>query len=256
VYNGVRISDTAFVNVRSVADPPVFRHLQLQVAAGDSTKFALGNSGSTPFLYGSRGYSGQKTVQIGAQDSSGQQISGSLVKVWTSDSLNAEADLKPSIITTKSTTQIRGNRMGMATVYTSATVYGITMEDSLHLEITTPLWLAYTLKKTIMAAGGTPVLTLLPERPNEAVIGVGGWVWWSNTDQDPADSLDVVFDDPTAASPDLAFPLLASGGGNIAPFPGSDGSSFLTIRSRQFLHAGTFHWHSARLGVSGTITVK
>jgi hypothetical protein len=237
------------------------RHLQLHVAVGDSTNFALGtgNIGSTVFLYGSKGYSGQKVIQIGAQDSSGEQISGSLVKIWTSDSLRAVVNLEPSRITTAKTAQIRGRQMGMVTVYTSATVYGITVEDSLQLEITTPLWVEYTLKKTTPISEAPPVFALFPERPNEAVIGVGGWVWWYNTDTDPRDSLDVIFDDPTAAAPDSVFPTLASDGENIAPFPGSDEPaipSSSNVRSRRFLHTGTFHWHSAKLGVSGTITVK
>jgi hypothetical protein len=78
-----------------------------------------------------------------------------------------------------------------------------------------------------------------------------------------ADLLDVVFDDPSAASPDNIYgPSTADpGGGNIVPFPG-DPSPFTTdnqfqfIRMRRFLQAGQFHWTSPQTGLSGTVIVQ
>jgi hypothetical protein len=81
-------------------------------------------------------------------------------------------------------------------------------------------------------------------------------VLWVNADVDSTDSLDVVFDDSTVASADSVF--LNSGAGNIAPFPGApiEQFPFAGVRSRQFRRAGTFHWHSARTGISGTVIVQ
>jgi hypothetical protein len=114
----------------------------------------------------------------------------------------------------------------------------------------------YTVTKSTPPGSNTPVFTL---GPAPQAIGVGGYVWWNNGDQDPADSLDIVFDDPTAASPDLVY--LNTGGGDIAAFPGGDFNQNAFnpgafVRSRQFLRAGTFHFHSVRTGVSGTVVVR
>jgi hypothetical protein len=87
-------------------------------------------------------------------------------------------------------------------------------------------------------------------------------VWWvNNVSSASGDSLDVVFDDSVAVAGD---PVLASFtgtpvvGGNIAPIEGCAGALdfCLNVASRQFPTAGTYPWHSVRLGVSGTIVVR
>jgi hypothetical protein len=111
---------------------------------------------------------------------------------------------------------------------------------------------------TSIATGQTtPVLRILPGQT--ATINRGGYVWWYNSVE--TDSLDVVFDDPTAAADDQnAFP---SGTGNIPLTPGGDWTlekNFYDptpfLASRQFLRAGTFVWHSPHTGLSGTVIVQ
>jgi hypothetical protein len=118
--------------------------------------------------------------------------------------------------------------------------------------VTPELLFMYKLVQSTTPGTSTQTFAILPV--HQEVIGIGGYVWWANT---TPDSLDVVFDDPTAASPDQR--LLPSGGGNIAPFPGgnpNDVGLLAIVRARQFLRAGTFRWHSVRTGVSGMVVVQ
>jgi hypothetical protein len=106
----------------------------------------------------------------------------------------------------------------------------------------------YTIRKT------RAVFTVSPATQS---IGVGGVVWWANADS--TDSLDIIFDDSTVATPD-PLTRFNTGGGNIPPFQGGTFNLFFNpgafTRSRRFLRAGNFHWYSTRAGVSGTVVVR
>jgi hypothetical protein len=145
------------------------------------------------------------------------------------------------------------------TVYAEATVYGVTRRDSLTILVKDQLICAFSLLKSTPLGSTIPVFSLLPAYPQ--TIAVGGWVWWFN--ETLTDSLDIVFDDPSAASPDPVYGSLTADtiGGNIARFPGdtnalSASDPFQFLRARQFLRAGTFHFHSPSTGVSGTVIVR
>lgn len=255
VDHGIGIADTAIVNVTASATRPVFDSLQLSLKSGDSAKIAVPN-----FLSPQVGFPSGKQLLVGAFDDQGKKIPNAIVALRASDVLQAGwegATLSQSTTTTASTSALKiatSARPGVpVTIYASATVYGVTHEDSLQILITPELVFAYTLIASPPPSGTTPVITLKPD--HQEIIGVGGVVWWVNSV--PTDSLDIVFDDPTAASvDDIAFP---SGQGNIDPFPGGD---FLNtgnpdfIRSRRFLRAGTFHFHSTRTGASGMVIVQ
>jgi hypothetical protein len=74
VYRGVRIEDSALVNVTaSTTTPPSFRELQLQLPATDSTKMAAPNKWSVFYV------SDTKQLIFGALDDNGSQIANSLV---------------------------------------------------------------------------------------------------------------------------------------------------------------------------------
>jgi hypothetical protein len=108
-------------------------------------------------------------------------------------------------------------------------------------------------------AGTTPVLDFSPAT---IIIGVGGHVQWMHPNP-PVDSIDVVFDDPTAVEPscwflqgsyDCSF-FPPTGGGNIAPFfpdPGALASGDYPayvgslVQARTFPVAGTYPYHSRR----------
>jgi hypothetical protein len=204
---------------------------------------------------------GGRTLQVGVFDAAGTQLQKMPVALRTSDlsrfGFNGQERTTitgPSVNLAQNSSAL--SRPGPVTVYASATVYGVPLQDSLLLQVTDQLLMIYTVTKSTPPGSTTPVFTLGPAmRP----IGVGGYVWWNNGDLDPADSLDIVFDDPTAASPDLVY--LQSGGGDIPAFPGGDFNNNVNspegfVRSRQFLRAGTFHFHSVRTGVSGTVVVR
>lgn len=260
LYNGVQIADTAIVNVTGLGAPPVFRRLLLQLMPGDSAKIAAPNLAA-----GRYGFPQRKTLQIGALDALGNPIANSLVALRSSDVLQAGLSTfggSDHAETTDNTVDVyipQSSRIGVsATIYGGATVYGKSLQDSVKFVVTNQLMLIYTLRATpgtgTFGTGSTnTTFVLLPN--TQQAIGVGGYVWWVNT---TSDSLDIVFDDPTVASPDnVGYP---SGAGNIAPFPGGDilnaQDPGLYIRARRFLHAGMFHFHSIRAGIEGVVIVQ
>jgi hypothetical protein len=262
VYGGVRIADTATINVTAVSNPPSFRTLHFQVPAGDTPTLPPPNGLANQLYYASK-----KTLEVGARDAAGVQIPNSIVALSLSNSSQVTFSFSPAVKVLRTTTM--GSKIDVVaqslslprvpvTVYASATVYGVTMQDSLQLLLSNPLFFIYTVTKAASSSTTsttTPSYTLLPYRTD--TIGVGGWVWWINHTAS-ADSLDIVFDNPADVSAD---PVLNSGSGDIGPFPGDpdpaqapDFTQFL--RSRHFLQAGEFPWHSSRTGLSGTIVVQ
>lgn len=256
VYHGVRISDTAMVNVTTVVAPPSFGRLQLRVLPSDSARIAAPNVIGNAFYYPQT-----KTLQVVVEDAAGAPIAQSLVAMRTSNPLQATVPAMVATPTVDVSIPQLSSRVGEpVTVYASATIYGVTHEDSLQLSVTQQLFFQFALGKSTPPGRQTPVYTFYPRDMRDAVIAKGGWVWWSNSTSN-ADSLDIVFDDPTAASPDEVGlgGFFNTGGGNIPAFAGYDPAteSFLVgTRSRQFLRVGQFHFHSERTGVSGTITVQ
>jgi hypothetical protein len=259
VERGVRISDTAFVNITADSNPPVFQQLQLQLEPGEAATIPATNLGASEIY----GISDRKRLQLAALDGTGTSLPNTLVRVDVSD---VRQGFFPNSFS-ESYAYIAGDagsfdvhvspatRVGVPfTLYASATIYGVTLRDSVRIVVTEPLSAVYTITKSAPAGTTTPIFSAFPQF--EQIIGIGGWVWWINSTT-PADSLDVVFDDPSAASPDDMLGL-GTGGGNIAPFPGNSDwiNTFQGFDSRQFLRAGTFHWHSTRTGVSGTIVVR
>lgn len=257
VYQGVRISDTAVVNITATSNRRTFRTLHFQLQSGDTPNLIPPNDLGNAIYYESN-----KTLEVEARDSAGGKIPSSVVALSISDPLQARWGTGGpggtiNTTTTASTATIWSYllcRSGVpVTVYASATVYGVTMQDSLQLLVTDPLFFIYTVSKSTESS--TPVFSMLPFQ--QTTIAVGGWVWWINHTT-AADSLDVVFDDPSGVSED---PFLGQGPGDIDPFPGdpdpSQAADFtMFLRSRQFLQAGTFRWHSTRMGLSGTIVVQ
>jgi hypothetical protein len=261
LYNGVRASDTAVVNVTASANPPRLQHLQLELPPGDDS--TLGVPQTLEALYSGTDF---KTVLVGAQDGTGTRIPGAAVTVRISDQLQGYfvSNLGSGGTTSAASVILAAHQAARTnvpfTVYASTTVYGVTMEDSLHILVVEPAVVGYTIKKSVSANGGASTYVLQPQA--EFTIPVGGYVWWSNQTSS-VDSLGIVFDDPSAASPDDVYgPATADpGGGNIAPFSG-DPSPFTTdnpfqfIRTRRFLQAGRFHWTSPNTGLSGTVVVQ
>jgi len=243
-YQGIRLVDTAVINVTaSAATPPTFHHLAFGLMTGDTATIAA------PRLFSGIYFPSSKTLQAEAQDVTGTSIPNALVALRVSDALQATVDATTSTGTADVFINMSTSRRGPVTVYGSATVYGVTMQDSVQLTVTNPLWALFSVTTQIPPGSQTSVFNILPAA---TTIGVGGVIWWVNG---TTDSLDIVFDDPTAASADLSF--LDTGGGDIAAWVGDPANlSFNDFRARQFLRAGTFPFHSVRTGVAGTITVQ
>lgn len=249
VVQGVRVADTARVSVTNVTNPPTFRQIKLALPPGSDTTMPVSNALAARYGFLT------KTLQVGALDSNGTKIPNTGVAVSTSDRGQAYFNGTPSFVTGNKVT-LQGSsiaRVGVPfTVYVSATVYGVTLQDSLRITVVNQSNFVFTVKDSIPPGGASPIFTLGPI-PTQAIV-VGGWIWWSNMS---SDSLDIVFDDSTVASPDLAPQGMNSGGGNIASFKGNSvfGDTAAT-RSRQFLQAGRFHFTSPRTGISGTVIVQ
>ena len=252
IYHGIRLADTAVINVTGNATPPpMFDHLIFGLSAGDSVMIAFPNQFSRFY------FPTTKQLQTVAADAAGTQIPGSLVALRTSDVLKAtfqtefDDNSRTAVVSTNSANVnivLNTSGMGPVTVYASATVYGVTFQDSLQLMITQPLLAQFVIKQQAVPGSTTPVVTSLPASPQ--VIGRGGIIWWRNQ---VSDSVDIVFDDPTAAATEGGF--FNAGGGDIPAFAGCP--NCFTIQGRRFLNAGTVHFHSVRQpGVSGTIIVQ
>lgn len=233
-------SDTVWVNVTDVPDPPMLANLSIHPVPPDSAAFALGG---TLFQF-------QKVLTARAVDASGTPIDGIAVHYASSDPLVATIDPTTGAITT--------NRVGAVTFTASATAYGVTRADTLPFTIGLPVWAAMSITQRVTDQGDTvPVFPLAP-----TVIGAGGDVSWNN---ETSLSVDVTFDDSTNVTQDdqvcAAFGAFASdafcGGGNIPAWSAdTTGNYLLSIRVRHFRVPGTYHYRSTRYGVTGTIIVQ
>ena len=170
-------------------------------------------------------------------------------------------------------------RAGRVTFYATTLAYGVVESDSL------PFVVGYPITPQINVIVSTPVNSLTPAlafTPTALVVAVGGTVTWSN--QNNLDSVDVVFDDSTAALAGCVFAdcvdLPPTGAGNIALFALDTAAitvanqqfnqtgdaqayqallaaEFAGYKARSFLSAGTYRYHSRRYPTaSGAIYVK
>jgi len=169
---------------------------------------------------------------------------------------------------------VHGVRPGTVTIYAATTYYGVTRTDSLSVTIGNPI--GVTISGEAAPSPTEPGKLTRVYVPNVITIGVGGTVVFMPAWTPPI-PFDVVFDDPSAAQPStLSQGTAATGSGNIGPIPLPDinsGGVMEVIKvcfpngfgvnkinmcsaSRAFPRAGTYHYHSALYGTSGTIVVQ
>ncbi len=160
---------------------------------------------------------------------------------------------------------------GTAVIRVTATIYGVTVSDSVVVTVLPPLAATVVITRQASQTIGQPINAFLPD---SITIAAGGIVKWriDNT-LAPPDSIDVVFDHPpgpvqgvdtTAVSQNgfliEPYPFEAAGG-NIAPFvptdtvPYRNPPSLEGVRARQFPVPGTYRYHSTLYGTTGTIVV-
>ncbi len=158
---------------------------------------------------------------------------------------------------------------GTVVIRATATVYGITVSDSVVVTAIPALTATVGIVQLPSRTTGQPINVFSPD---SVTIAAGGLVKWRvDTTLTPHDSIDVVFDHPpgpvqgvdSTALGSQAFSSepypFESAGGNIAAFmptdtlPDNDG--VIGVRARQFPVPGTYHYHSARYGTAGVIVV-
>jgi hypothetical protein len=189
-------------------------------------------------------------------DASGNAIPNVAMYYWSSDSTVATIDQFGDV---------NYGKPGPVTFHVEATVYGITMTDSL----------PYTVGPSLVAAEAilsrTPTNSTSPESyfsPQTVTIPQGGMVVWLNTS---GQMVDVVFDDSAAAQAvppqwdpfmEILYGLDTPGNpnlsGNIAAFAPLDSTSArdgVGVRIRYFPQLGTVNYHSALYGTTGTVVV-
>jgi hypothetical protein len=276
VTQGILLVDTATINVDTAATPPPFDSLQLGLQPGDSARLSYGFSLSGVIYEAQQ----KKILRIGAFGDGGQ-IPKSLVSLTLSDQQQFTLSSSDELVNNDSKAIVTGSATASAalanftlwrstTIFATATIFGVTRKTSLTLTATPEVFFSYKVLKSKPLGSTTSTFTLYPD--HSEVIGVGGCVWWEMTGATKADtitdsdSLDIVFDDSTAASPDghgeglFGSDVFNTGGGSIAPFTTS--GDFLStfdptnVRSRCFLRAGTFLFHSTKLPLSGAIVVE
>jgi hypothetical protein len=245
---GITHVDTLYVRITTATPSAPLKTFAIQRPAGDSAKIGIYNSTYQYAL---------DTVRVAATAENGTDL---LPDVWVryavSDSAIAKVDPNKGIVT--------GLRLGQVTVYATTTYYGVTKTDSLRMTIGYPV--AASVYVQYMASPTVVGEYIRYFSPSTITIGVGGTIFFRalSSFAGPDLDTDVVFDDPSAAQPSLLTGL-STGSGNIGPIPSRylNGvlnpacvpSTVCNGESRSFPVAGTYHYHSALYGTSGTIIV-
>lgn len=248
--NGITLRDTVTFNVNAVPSPaPTLTTLSIQSPPGDSAKRDANDLQMFIAPY---------TLVTNVLDGS-TPIDNVLVAYRSSD---------PRIATIDNTGSVTVVAPGRVMLYAESDVYGVTQTDSLAFTVGEPLITSVFVKAVTPVGSNTPIGVF---SQGKQTVGVGALVLWQNASGIP---VDVVFDTPSAAQavPDthpfawlffgfygLDGPDNPNTGGNIATFAPMDttnGNDGIGVRVRWFPNAGTYPYHSALYGTSGTITVK
>lgn len=256
--------DTAFITVTANTAPQKLASLSLHPAPGDSAKIAIADNNLVT----------SKSLFVTTTGTNGENLS-SMVPVRFSSSDSSIATVG---VTTGSVT---GYQVGKTVITATTTWYGVTKSDTLTMTIGYPVFFQWGVKLQQMAVTGQYGLRYTP---TDFTIGVGGIVAIQsqlNTSLE-GKTVDVIFDDPTAAQP-VPYPTdsvlgVVAEPGNIAmtfPIVANDTSIlglfhacvpyFSTFQppivnicaaARYFPRAGRYTWHSKLWGYKGTITVQ
>jgi hypothetical protein len=152
---------------------------------------------------------------------------------------------------------------GSTFVYAEATVYGVTTRDSALVTVTIPGAIALTAFFVTPKSVGTPIGYFEPAVDTvkifpDAFAGTGATVAFLNATQTP---IDVVFDDSSAVQGSGIDALFCgtSQSGNIPAFIADPTQTCFLAQNgyqlRLITVPGTYHYHSALYGTSGTIVV-
>ncbi len=243
-YNGVTLTDSAYVNVIAGTPTNFVKHMGFGLTDQDSAKVAVYYSALIPII---------------RQDSTDSEMPSLGVQVWLSD---------PSIANswfyglTDGMMFLEGVRPGRMTVYASTYAYGMSFRDSLEFQVGWPIRTELTAVIRYVPGSFDRIAAF---HINSTTVGTGACVIWRNPSDLP---IDVTFDDPSGVdSPSATGDGLCTSqgrfdmnGGNIAPFKREVDSNgveilFANYRTRVFKHPGVYTYHSSLYGTKGTIIV-
>jgi hypothetical protein len=251
---GVTHTDTVFIVVTNTVPTSPLATFAIQPLPGDSARLAVASSGLYPL---------DTVVTAGADEAENPLTSKLVVRFSSSNPDVASVDSRSGVV--------MGIRQGDVTIRASTTYYGVTKQDSVQLHIGDLIYAQVLL--TPLAKPDSTGAKVYGFFPPSVTLGVGGSVLFGFTLGDSV-TLDVVFDDPSAAQPSplpVTMTLSSPGSGNIGPivepatqtdylnqclFPLILGGISNCFAARAFLAPGTYHYHSDRYGTSGTIIIR
>jgi len=231
-WQNVTLRDTLYVRVTDTAATVPFAALSIQPVAGDSAKTAVYN------FFG-------KPLQAHATNAAGDSLPDVLVHYSSSNPTVAQV--------VGLTGGIDVRTPGFTTFYAQSVVYGVSRTDSVVYQVTNPA--------DVTIYFGADQTGALAFNPTSTLITAGGVVNFNTY----TDTLDVIFDDPSAAEASMANPTYppeylatypATGSGNIAPFAYDPADPSPGTRARRFSQIGIYPYHSARTGAAGRIIVR
>jgi hypothetical protein len=241
-HNGLTRTDSAVVSVLNGSPVSLLKRLAIEPAPGDSAKMA--SQLSIDF-----GQS-NKNLNLVRNDSLGNDMPNLLVAVHSSDTTVAKVSQSGGHVVVKAL------QPGRVTLSVSTYAYGTTKQDSLPFVAGWPLSAALNVYARTVTGSKNTILDFFP---GTYTVGVGACVVWGNADT--AQSIDVVFDDPSAVTAPTGLCALVysgadAGAGNIPAFHEKQPGQILTgFAGRSFLQAGRYPYHSDIYGTSGVIVV-
>lgn len=218
----IRHADTALITVTADDPPPVLAYFDVQA---DSTVPMLA---TLPFV--ARAFTAD-SVPIPAT------------------ALNVAYTVSDPLVASITNGRLLGHKIGHVSVIATTTVYGVTMADTLDIDVTMRLGAVVNviMRATKVGEAEHPVFS-----PSEVVIAPGGYVVWF----DKVAKTDIVFDDPTNVVAQTALPGTPTGTGNVAPF-GGDTFILNNFQSRAFTQPGVYEYHSTLIpGATGRVVVS
>jgi len=205
---------------------------------------------------------------VTATDASGTPVTGIAIAATASDTSVAKVcGLSSSQVAVCASSSNGSGRPGRAVIIASTTTYGVTVADTVPVDVTPPLWAPVLIKLQELSAGGASVLSFVPSAITVAPGGTVTWINW-RLQGSTGQPVDVTFDDSSNVSaPDttgivncrlLNFPTPGGGSGNIPAF-GDTTSTFQRTanmcRARRFNVPGTYLYQSVLTGARGTVVV-
>lgn len=248
-YHGVTVADTAIVKVTLPTAVHVPASISIHPVPPDSASM------DAQLNYVIAQLPNSKSIKAIVLDSTGTTVALTSYVIDYESSASTVAKFATRTSPTLSAIQPGGTWLS-ARMY----AYGVALTDSLEFAVTNPHLVVVEIDTLRTLHDGWQ----RSFSPSVSVIATRGMVAWMNIAVN--DSVDIVFDDTTNIRPAdltnfvaLSFPDPTGLGGNIPAWAQDsvEHASLVTnlMRIRTFPVAGTYHYHSTRYPISGTVIV-